>query len=327
MNWKNPFNAIVLTALLIVVAAGVVVFASNDSSDDSDASNTAQLEVATSFYVIEHFAERVGGDLVNVINVVPAGVDAHDFEPTPKDVAQIQDADVFMFHGAGLDSWAEDLAAQFDASRVVEMTESFELREITEDAHDEDEELEEHEEEHGHGDVDPHIWLDPALAAEMVDVIQDALITKDPSNTSLYRSNADAYKQELAQLHEEFVSGLFACELNTIVVSHDAFGYLGTQYGLEIESIAGISPEEEPSTRQLAEIVETAESNNVEYIFFETLASPKLAETVAAEIGGGTLVLNPIEGLTPDEQSNGATYTSVMRENLANLQTALRCGQ
>jgi len=169
------------------------------------------------------------------------------------------------------------------------------------------------------------VGLDPALAGQQVDNIKDGLAQADPSNKSFYETNAAHYKQELADLDEEFREGLASCKSRNMIASHNAFTYLANRYDLNIVSISGLSPNEEPSPKRLAEIADFARQNNVKYIFFEMLVQPRLSETIAREVGAQTLVFNPLEGLTDEEIAQGENYLSVQRKSLSNLRTALDC--
>jgi zinc transport system substrate-binding protein len=173
--------------------------------------------------------------------------------------------------------------------------------------------------------VDPHLWLDPVLARTQVEAIRGGLQRIDPSNTSRYAENAEMFGAKLSALHEAFEAGLRDCARRTLVVSHSAFTYLARRYRLSQIPVTGVSPESEPSPSQLASIVQLARREKVTHVFFETLVSPKLAETLAREIGARTLVLNPIEGLTREEAAAGKDYLGLMRENLASLRTGLGC--
>ncbi len=179
--------------------------------------------------------------------------------------------------------------------------------------------------EGGQTETDPHVWLAPRLAQKMVERIAQAFEQVDPVNKGYYRSNAGSLETKLGNLDMEYRQGLSNCAGNSIITSHAAFGYLATDYGLNQVPIAGLSPDAEPSPRQLAHIAQFAKNNNVRYIFFESLASPKLSQTIATEVGAQTLVLSPIEGLSEEEMSQGKTYISVMQDNLTNLRTALQC--
>jgi zinc transport system substrate-binding protein len=174
---------------------------------------------------------------------------------------------------------------------------------------------------------DPHFWLDPVIMQQITLNIKDAFVQADPANKAFYEANAASYNAQLEALNKEFSSGLEQYARRKIITSHDAFAYLSQRYNLDNIFIAGLTPEEEPSPQQLAEISEVAKEEGIKYVFFETLVSPRLAEVVAKEAGAQTMVLNPLEGLTDEEIAAGKTYITVMRENLDNLKTALSAQQ
>ncbi|MDP3997334.1 MAG: zinc ABC transporter substrate-binding protein [Candidatus Andersenbacteria bacterium] len=272
--------------------------------------------VAASFYPWAEFARQVGGDLVRVTTVVPAGSEPHDYEPMPQEMAAVYDADIFIYNGSGIDPWAERVAPDLRQKgvRVINMSDTVSLLSAPTVTGQPSE-----------GQYDPHFWLDPVLVAKQIGVIRDALAAVDPAQAAVYGAQTDAYAAQLAALDREYRSGLQSCALREIVTSHAAFGYLARRYNLSVINIAGLSPEEEPSARTLSDIAQLARQKNIKYIFFETLVSPKLAQTVAAEIGAQTLVFNPLEGLTDAERQAGDSYISIMRDNLQNLRMALEC--
>lgn len=265
--------------------------------------------MAASFYPLAHFAEQVGVEHVRVEHIMPAGAEPHEYEPSPRDIRRVWEARVFVFHGAGLDPWAEKLHRELaeKGTLTVHMTEHFDLLPARGTNHD------------------PHIWLDPLMAVKMVEVIRDALIQADPRHGDAYRRNGDDYAAGLSELHRKFEEGLRSCRLRDIIVTHDAFRYLARRYGLKSRSLAGVSPEEEPSPRKMADIVRFARQKGIRYIFYETLAGPRLAETIAREVDGETLPLNPVGGLSKEELRAGKTYISLMEENLRNLRLAMSC--
>jgi zinc transport system substrate-binding protein len=306
--------------LVMIAALAIAAFALNRSNQNGLTPKSG-ITVATSFYPLAEFSKQIGGGQVEVINVVPPGIEPHDFEPTPQDIAKVYSAKLFIFNGSGFDPWAEKIAPELEnrGITVVHMTEHFDLLEGT-DGHKGEEE-EEHEEEN----LDPHIWLDPVLAKREVEIIRDALMSIDPENSNMYGNNAEQYLEALAELDEKYKTGLASCAIRDVVTSHAAFGYLAKRYDINVIPIAGISPGEEPSPKKIAEIADLAREKNIKYIFFETLVSPKLAQTLANEIGAQTLVFNPLEGLTDEEISAGKNYVSIMEENLTNLRAALLC--
>ena len=260
--------------------------------------------VVASIYPLYEFARAVAGDRAEVVALVPPGVEPHDWEPAPQDVVRIHKAKLFVYNGAGLEPWVEKLSRELGARGTlsVRATERVSLRA-----------------------TDPHVWLDPLRAQTQVESIRAALTRIDPAGTAVYAAQGQAYLARLAALDARFTEGLRRCARRDVVTTHAAFGYLTARYGLTQVPIQGLAPEAEPSPADLARLVRLARERNVRYVFFETLVSAKLAETLAREVGAKTLVLNPIEGLTREEQAAGKTYLSLMEDNLRNLRTALDC--
>jgi zinc transport system substrate-binding protein len=294
--------------------------------------------VVATFYPLYEFARQVGGDRVDVVALVPAGVEPHDSEPSPPDMVRAQKARVFVFNGAGLEPWADRLLAEALPRDVVAVKTTEGLPLLTVD-------LPRHGHDHGHGKpghghtheprpaadkggtaaTDPHVWLDPVLAQGQVERIRTGLAQADPDGAEVYAENARRYTATLAALHEDFEKGLAECARRDIVVSHAAFGYLARRYRLQQVPVMGLAPEAEPSPAEMAAIVRFARRHRVKHIFFETLVSSRLAETLAREIGARTLVLDPVEGLSPEDLAAGRDYAAIMRANLENLRTALEC--
>lgn len=290
--------------IIIITALFLSIF-SYQVSDASD-----KLKVAASFYPLAHFAEQIGGEKVEIIKIIPGNAEPHEYEPTAKDIVKIQTARVFIFNGAGLEPWAERILGDLKKKGILtlQMAEHFALLRNKKDAK-----------------YDPHIWLDPLFAIKEVELIRDIFIRADPANEDYYKSNCALYTAKLLLLNDRYDRGLKLCKNRDIVVSHNAFGYLSGRYGFEVHAITGLSPEEEPSPRRMAEIVRIARAKNIKYIFTELLVSPKIAETIAHEIGAKILVFSHVSGLTDNDIMAGKTYISVMDENLKNLRMALSC--
>jgi zinc transport system substrate-binding protein len=271
-----------------------------------------------SFYPIYEFTRQVAGPSAGVVSLVPTGVEPHDWEPSPQDLVRIQNARLFVYHGAGLDPWVSKLMGDQSASKtlIVRATEGIPLLGSTSPSD---------RRRSGQLAPDPHVWLDPVLAQSMVETIRTALAKVDPDHAAAFAENAKRFSAELQTLHEEFQAGLAHCARREVVTSHAAFAYLAKRYGLMLVPVMGLNPESEPTPAQLASIVRFARDKKVKYIFFETLVSPGLAQTLAREIGAETLVFNPVEGLTKEEQTAGRGYVALMKENLRNLRIALEC--
>ena len=303
-----------------VVLAVVVAIALGACGRAGEATGSSRPQVAAAFYPLAFVAEEVAGDDADVTNLTPPGTEPHDFELTPRQVGRISEADLLLYLGQRFQPSVEDASAE-TTGRAVDVLEGLDLAtaEAEEEHAPEAEEAEEEGEEE-HGEWDPHVWLDPTRFAEVARNVGTHLAVIDPDNADGYRERADDLATRLEDLNSEFEEGLANCERTEIVVSHDAFSYLAREYGLEQVSIAGIDPESEPSPARVAEVADFAAEHGVTTIFFETLVSPAIAETIADEIGVTTEVLDPIEG--PPE---GTDYFGAMRANLSALQTALGC--
>ncbi len=311
---KQFLGFMVLILILILAVAGFQLFSTTAPVNDDN-----KLDITTSFYPLAEFARQVGGEFVNVTSITPTGVEPHDFEPTPQVLLNIYQSDLFIYNGGGVDAWASKFASGSPGIESLNISEfiSTLLPALTQ-ADAENPALEEER-------FDEHFWLSPKLAQQQVIIIRDRLISIDPEHSQTYRTNAELFFEQLAMLDQDYQTGLANCDLSVAVTSHAAFGYLARDYRFEQIPIAGLSPDEEPSAGDMAMIAKEAQARNVSYIFFETLVSPKLAQTLASEIGAKTLVFNPLEGLTDEERLQGKTYLSIMKDNLANLRTAMAC--
>lgn len=296
------------------------------NAPENGSTDGKKLRVVATFYPLAEFSRMVGGELTDVSAVVSPGVEPHDYEPTPRDLVSIENADVFVMSGAGMDPWAEKLVPTLREKGVAVVNASEAVTLLATEEHDEHE-GEAYGEEHEHGVYDPHFWLDPVFAESIVGSIRVAIIGKSPEHTDAYEANAATALSELSELDGEYRTALSTCTRQEVITSHDAFAYLANRYGFEAHSIAGLSPEAEPSAGRIAELVDLAKKENIRYIFFETLVSPKVSETLAHEIGAETLIFDPLEGLSAEDAAAGKNYFSVMRENLANLSMALECRQ
>jgi zinc transport system substrate-binding protein len=295
----------------IGIAVLVLVGTSCGSSGGADQGSFGKLAVVAAFYPVQEAAERIGAQLVDVTNLTAPGVEPHDLELDPDQVEAIATADVVLYLGAGFQPAVQDAIA--DAEGVtVDLLAGLPTIEPPSGS------------EEGLT-VDPHVWLDPVLYEQMVDDIRAGLAQAAPEDASTFRTNADAFTQEISQLDDDYRTGLAACERTLIVTNHAAFGYLAGEHGFTQEAISGLAPDAEPSAQRLAELKELVEQHGVTTIFTEDLVSPKVAQTLAEEAGVRTAVLHTIEGLTDEEVAAGDDYGSQMQENLSTLRTALGC--
>lgn len=264
--------------------------------------------VVASFYPLYEFSREIAGDRAEVVSLVPPGVEPHDWEPSPQSVLEVKKARLFVYNGAGFEPWVDKLVKEVADGKTViaRTTDGIDL--LTTE-----------------GAIDPHVWLDPVLAQAQADAIRAGLEQVDPANAAVYAGNARALKARLARLDEAFAAGLRDCARRDIITSHTAFSYLARRYRLTQVPVMGLAPESEPSPAELAAIVTLARRAKASHIFFETLVSSRLAETLAREIGAKTLVLNPVEGLTKEEAAAGKGYVALMEANLENLRMGLGC--
>ncbi len=265
-----------------------------------------KINVVTTFYPLYEFSKRIGGEKADVSILVPAGSEPHDWEPRPKDIVKIESARIFVYNGGGLEPYIDKIIKKIESPELIVVDSSEGIQLIKEG-----------------GTPDPHIWLDPVLAEHQAEAIEKAFIEADPKNSDYYMTNTRLLKQDLDALDANISKELAPAKKKVFITAHAAFGYFARRYGLTQIAIAGLSPDIEPSPAKIAEVVKTAQENGVKYIFFETLLSPKLSETIAQEMGAKTLVLNPIEGLSEEQIRQGDNYFTIMRENVKNLKLAL----
>ena len=310
-----------LSALVCACTLSLSLLTGCGTQPADTATDDGRLRVLTSFYPMYDFACKIGGDCIDVTNMVPSGTEPHDWEPSTNDLKNLEKADVFIYNGADMEPWADDLlVSRSDTLHVVEASENVELR-TTDGEH---EHAHEHEgADHHHGDFDPHVWLDPENAKIEMEAIRDALCAADPENSTVFQSNYEKYAAELDALDAEFREKLAPLPNRTIVVAHEAFGYLCDAYGLTQVGIEGLSPDSEPDPGRMAEVIDFVRDHSISTIFFEELVSPKVAEAIASETGAQAKMLSPLEGLSDEQTAAGADYFSVMHDNLAALMEAL----
>jgi zinc transport system substrate-binding protein len=270
------------------------------------------------------FTSQIAGSLARVELLVEAGIEPHDWQPSAQQVKQLEQADMLVYNGAGMEGWVDQVIGALDNKKLVAVEASKGVTLRTGEAHDHEAS---HAEEHHHEEekktvpsekvvYDPHVWLSPKKAMEQVRIIQRALVRMDPTHESTYNANADAYVATLTALDAQYRAQLAPFAKREFITQHAAFGYLAHEYGLQQLPIAGLSPEIEPSATRMAEIVTFVKEHGVRTIFFETLASSKVAEAIAQETGAKTATLNPIEGLTEAEKQAGDQYVRLMERNL-----------
>jgi zinc transport system substrate-binding protein len=334
---RTPRTALAVTAASLLLST---VAACGDGAAGSSPADGGKAAVVTAFYPLQFISERIGGDAVTVGNLTKPGAEPHDLELSPRQVGEISDAALVVYlHG--FQPAVDDAVTQQAKDRAFDAATVAPLLDAAADPHAGETEPGQAEsgqaesgqaesgqaepEEAGHeeeaGGKDPHVWLDPTRLAAIADRLAVRLGQADPAHAADYTARAAALHTDLTKLDAEYTAKLANCQRRQIVTSHSAFNYLAQRYRLEQVGITGLSPEAEPSAQRLAAVAEEAKEHGATTIFFETLVSPKIAETIAREVGARTAVLDPLEGLS----AGGGDYLSVMRTNLTALTAALGC--
>lgn len=314
-----------LAGLLLVVSA--VTFILGACGKQTSQEKKEGLKVVTTFYPMYDFTRNVVGDDANISMLIDANTEPHDYEPSAKDIAKIQDADVFVYNSDEMETWVKAVLKNIDTKKVkvIEASHGIDLLDGAEEHEDHDHEGEEDHDHDGHSHAhDPHVWLDPVLAQQEVKTIRDGLIEKDEANKEKYQKNADSYLDKLEKLDHAFETGLKDAKNRSFVTQHTAFAYLSKRYNLTQKAIAGLSPDQEPTPAELARIEDYVKENQVKVIFTEDLASTKIAETISSATGASLEVLSPIEGISEKDQKAGLDYIGVMEKNLQALQLVIK---
>jgi zinc transport system substrate-binding protein len=300
-----------LTIIILISIFSVFIFLVLRESHFKEIEKN-KLQITTSFYPMYFFAKSITGDKANIVNITPAGAEPHDYELTTENLIQIKNSQLLILNGE-VEPWAKKIKTdlQNKNTKVLEVGDNLLNQKVVN--------------ENGQFETDPHIWLSPVIAKEIVNKIAEKIVLIDPANQNFYQDNKNKLEFELDKLDSDYKKGLKNCNKKDIITSHAAFGYLAKSYGLNQIPIAGLSPDAEPSLKDLTKITNFAKANNVKYIFFESLISPKLAQTLADEVGAKTLILNPLEGLNDNDLKVGKTYLTEMYKNLQNLRVALEC--
>ncbi|MDD2271650.1 MAG: zinc ABC transporter substrate-binding protein [Desulfuromonadaceae bacterium] len=315
-----------LSVILVFILAGASLFSAG-CKQQAEVAPVAGLQVVTTLFPLYDFARTIGGDKAQVTMLLPPGVEPHSFEPRPEDMIRISRAGLFIYTSKYMEPWAEKIVSGIDSRslRVVNAGERVPYQPGGS-----------HEHEHGAREagghkhdqkgMDPHIWLDFANAALMVDTILDGFVAADPGNAAVYRQNAEALKKRLDALDVRYRKGLSSCANRTLLHGgHYTFGYLARRYNLEYHALSGVSSDSEPSAERMAALVREIKSSGSNYLFAEELLSPRLTETLAQEAGVGVLMLHGAHNLSRDDQAKNVTFFDLMERNLVQLQKGLQC--
>jgi len=304
---------------VVVVSMNANIFDQSKISQNSVTSVNSKIKVAASFFPLYEFAKNVGGDKAEVYSFLPIGNEPHSWEPSIQQIEALKGTQLFIYNGAGMEAYISKFmsSGEFSNMTFVKATESITL--LKADSAEDDKEI------LAQGGMDPHVWNDPILAEQEVTNIKNAMEKADPKNTQYYEDNANTYIAKLTALDNSIKSGLSNCKKDTFVSFHNAFNYFSNRYGVHDVWITGIAPEADVPPQDIQKVIQIAKEKDVKIVFSEDLVDPRLANTLADEVGAKVLVLSPLEGINETEQQQGLTYLDKWNQNLHNLRTALQC--
>jgi zinc transport system substrate-binding protein len=314
-------KAIILSILFIIISTILVgCTEKKDNKVDKD-----KLTVYATVYPLQYFTERIAGDLVTVSSIYPPNADEHTFEPSQRDMMKLADADVFFYIGLGLEGFVEKARTTLknEGVQFIPLGESILFQMEKSGLQDGVEHEETEHEEHEHEDVDPHVWLDPIYANELALAIKKSLLAELPEKKLVIEENYQQLASELKELDSSFRTTISDAKHKEVIVSHAAFGYWESRYGLQQISISGLSSATEPSQKKLEKIVNLAKEKNLNYILFEQNVSLKLGEIIQHEIGAKPLAIHNLSTLTEENIQMNETYFSLMYHNIESLRIAL----
>lgn len=280
------------------------------------------ISVVTTLFPQFDFARSIGGEYIDVTLLLPPGIEAHSFEPTPQDIVKLLKADLLLYTGELMEPWIINIIMNLENENVmvIDLSKNIQLIEMQEDDHDHS-----HSHSHDDGELDPHYWTDPNMAIIMVDTIVEAFVSIDPDNSNIYFSNGEMLKKDLVDLDQDIREVLSKTESDTIISGgHFAFGYFAKEYNLKhLSPYKGFSPNAEPSPQSITSLINTVREKKVNAIFYEELIDPKVGRTIVEETGVELLLLHGAHNLSKDEIESGITYIEIMYQNLENLKLGL----
>ena len=294
------------------------------------ASTTAfsNMTVTTTIYPLYSIAKEIGADKIKLQNLIPFGVEAHGFDPTPADMAKLSKSDIFITSSDSMEPWKDKIVKSLKIEeKVFDMSKYVKLRTLQEenDEHHEDEKGHKHEHDHEHEGIDPHYWVSLNNYILMTETITKLFIEKDSVNKDFYIQNSNNYLAKIKALKEKYDLSMDTCTNKKILVNHDAFGYFADDYGVKQYSISGMSPEDKPSAKQISELINLVKNEKINTVFFEEFASPKVAQTIAKATNAKIDALRPAENISKDENKKGYGYLQIMEDNLEKLKFAMDC--
>ncbi|HSP22028.1 MAG TPA: zinc ABC transporter substrate-binding protein [Planococcus sp. (in: firmicutes)] len=328
----------VLSAALLLASCGTPA----GDEQTQEGQDETKVQVYTTVYPLTYFTERIGAEHVEVQSVYPAGANEHSFEPTQQDMIKLAEADLMFYVGLGLEGFIDKTKDTLKDEKVqfIATSDSITDEELDaaagpyedkheeegheEEAHEEEVTEEEGHESHDHGATDPHVWMSPVLSQKLAESIKDSLVEQDPDHAEDYESNYSALVAELEELDRSFVALSERVNKKTFFISHSAFGYISEPYGFEQIAVAGLNSQDEPSQKELTEIVDLAKKEGIQYIVFEQNVSSNLTEVIQKEVGAEAIEMHNLGVLTQENIDNEETYFTLMEKNLQTLETILK---
>ncbi len=307
-------NFIKILFLLVAILSLALFLAKKQNSIINSVSDKPFIALSTfSLYdITKHIAE----DTLNIFMILPAGVDAHSFEPTPRLMADIQKSALVVYSGAGLEPWTKNFEFK---SKVIDMSKHVKLLGLDSSSHHE------HGDNCSHGAIDPHYWLDVQNMIIATNLITQELVDIFPTHKELYMQNREKYVMMLESIDRTYKKTLLKCKKETIIVNHNAFSYLSNRYGFNVEALSGLSPEAEPSAKNMLRLIKHVKKHNIKTIFFESFVSDKAMKSIALEANVDIEVLHPLGNVTAKDIEQNLDFEKIMEMNLQKISKALEC--
>jgi len=312
--------------LLIIAVFLLQMFVLKQDAKLAEEKKQAKPTVALSTFSLYDIANSISEGTVDLVMILPFGVDAHSFEPTPKLMAKIMQSDVVIYSGAGLEPWTHSFEFK---NRVIDMSKHVRLlnsqhRSCNHEEHHHDETDHQHDDEHNE-EIDPHYWLDIQNMITATKIMAEEFSKLSKENEALYKKNAQNYISELEMIDAKYKERLASCKKETIIVNHNAFSYLSQNYGFKVEALSGLSPDAQPNAKNMLKLIEHIKEHDLGVVFFESFVSDKAMKSIAAEAKVEVDVLQPLGNITRDEAEKKSSYKDIMLQNLEKITKALEC--
>lgn len=308
-----------ITALL-TAAATALCLCSCASQNETDNKDSQKLKIISTVFPPYDLARQIAGDNADISILLPPGSESHTYEPTAKEIIEIQNCDIFLYIGGENEQWAEKIISsnKSDSVKTVKLIDCVKTLEEAE-LHEE-----EHEEEHSH-ETDEHIWTSPKNEQLMLTAVYDAICEADPENKAVYTKNKDSYNGQLSELDKAYKEAVGNAKNKTIIMADKfPFRYLAEEYGLDFyAAFSSCSDESEPSAATMTSLISKIKELKIPVVYYLEFSSTKVADTLCSETGASSLMLHSCHNVSKEDLDKGVTYVDLMKQNLENLKTAL----